>query len=336
MHNDCSGLKKDLYWHVFREIHMKKGLLIVAGCLLGVGFSPLSAQLHIGPAIQGGMTYSKNIIVPDTSQYHIGNSPSLLGTLGLDFAYQFDKNVRIQAGVQGQYRAFNLKAPDGATNLSFTNIKKSALLVSVPLTINYRFPLGSSKTKYFNVLAGHALDYNFSDSTVIKNPGTKIDSGGAFVHHFYEIPKYKFPVSTVLLGVGMDMVTGKGNLLNLSLVWGISTRTLFRGTVQEWDVIHQDYDPATATADPEEFPDHFYEWALRGSYISMRAAYYFNLEAAKERKENKLEDEGGKDDPRERSGNKEKDDKGEKRDKDIKPTKEKKPVRDKEEEEEAE
>ncbi|MFM2377104.1 MAG: hypothetical protein RLZZ165_2201 [Bacteroidota bacterium] len=315
---------------------MKKGLLIVAGYLLGVGFSPLSAQLHIGPAIQGGMTYSKNIIIPDTSQYHIGNLPGLFGAMGLDFAYLLDKNVRIQAGIQGQYRAFNLKAPDGATNLSFTNIKKSAILVSVPLTINYRFPLGSSNTRFFNVIAGHALDYNFADSTVVKNPGTKIDSGGAFVHHFYEIPKYKFPVSTVLLGVGMDMVTGNGNLLNLSLVWGISTRTLFRGSVQEWEVIHQDYDPATATADPEEFPDHYYEWALRGSNISVRAAYYFNLKAAKERKESKLEDEGEKDNVSEKPRNKEKDDKGEKRDIDPKPAKEKKPVRDKEAEEEEE
>ena len=111
---------------------MKKGLLIVVLGLLGIGFSSLSAQLLIGPAIQAGMTYSKNTIIEDTSRYHIGNSPSLFGAAGFDFAYQFDKNVRVQAGIQGQYRSFNLTAPEGIEGLSFTNIKQSAIVISVP------------------------------------------------------------------------------------------------------------------------------------------------------------------------------------------------------------
>lgn len=272
---------------------MKQRLWIVILGLLLMGSLSLPAQLFIGPAVQLGMTYSKNFVIEDTSRYYIQNAPSLFAAGGFDLAYQFDEKVRVQLGVQGQLRSFNLTAPEDAEGLSFTNIKKNAVLISLPLSINYRIPMGDGGNRFFNVMAGHSFDFSFADSTVTKTPMSPIDSGGAFTHHVYEIPKQKFPLTSVLLGVGMDMKTAKGNLLNVSLVWGISTRTLFKGSVQEWSVLHQNYDPATATADPEEFPDNYFEWALRGSNVSVRASYYFDLkkDEEKEKKEKDEDDE---------------------------------------------
>lgn len=291
-------------------------------CLLLLACSSGNAQLLLGPGIQAGMTYSKNFVIEDTSQYFIRNSPSLFAAAGLDVAYQFDKKVRVQLGVQGQYRSFNLKAPSDVTGLSFTNIQQNAIVISVPLSVNYRIPMGSGGNRFFNVMAGHALDFSFDDSTVTKSPLAAIDSGGAFIHHLYQIPKQKFPVTSVLLGIGMDFQSAKGNLFNLSLVWGISTRTLFKGSVQEWEVLHQNYDPTTATADPEEFPDHYYEWALRGSNLSLRASYYFNLTGDKEGKEEKKKDRD-EEESESSKGKKEKPAKAPKPDKEPKPEKEK-------------
>lgn len=269
---------------------MKKGILVAIVGLLLLAFSPVSAQLYIGPALQGGMTYSKNFIIEDSSQYHIGNSPSLFAAGGLDFAYQFDEHIRVQLGIQGQYRAFNITAPEDVEGLTFTNIKKNTIVVAVPMTLNYRFPIGESETKFFNIMAGHSLDFLTNDDSIIFNSqNTPVDSGSGFARHEYQFTTGGFPVSTVLLGVGADIVSAKGNILNISLVWGISTRQIFRGSIREWDILHQDYDPNATVADPEEFPDHYYEWALRGSNLSLRASYYFKLggkdkEAAEEDK----------------------------------------------------
>ena len=71
------------------------------------------------------------------------------------------------------------------------------------------------------------------------------------------------------------MKTNNG-LLNVSLMWGISTRALFTGNAREWEVLNQSFDPKLET-DPEEFPEHYYDWALRGSNLSLRVSYYFQL-----------------------------------------------------------
>lgn len=288
--------EKIVYCRVFREMYMKLRLMLATLGLAVLAASGLQAQLFVGPNLQVGMTHSKNFVIEDTSRYYIANGPGIFAAGGVDFAYQFDDKIRVQLGGQGQLRTFNVKAPDGVTGLSFTNIKKNAVVVSVPLSINYRIPLSKGGNKYFNIMAGHSLDFSFHDSVVTKSPMTSIDSGGAFLHHFYETPRQKFPITSVLLGVGADMKSAKGNVFNVSLVWSLSTRTLWRGSVQEWEVLHQNYDPSTATADPEEFPDHYYEWALRGSHLSLRASYLFELTGNKEGKEKKDKDDEDEDD----------------------------------------
>lgn len=274
---------------------MKKGILVAVWGLLLLAFSPVSAQLYIGPALQGGMTYSKNFVIEDTSRYYIANGVSPYAAVGLDFAYQFDKHVRVQLGVQGQYRAFNIKAPKDVEGLTFTNIKENTFIVSAPLTINYRFPIGSGENKFFNIMAGHGLDFILKDDSVVNNyPETPVDSGGGFARHELQFTKGGFPVSSVLLGIGADMVSGNGNILNISLVWGISTRQIFRGSIREWNVLHQDYAPLTTPKDPEEFPDHYYEWGLRGSNLSLRASYYFQLTGKEKKEDKEKDDDSGK------------------------------------------
>lgn len=251
---------------------MKQGRLLVILSMLLLGFGQLSAQLYVGPAIQAGMTYSKNFIVDDTSEYYIKNAPSVFAAGGLDFAYQFDDNVRLQIGGQAQYRSFNLVAP--VSGLSFDNIKKSTVVISVPTTVNYRVPLSKGSNKYINFVAGHSLDFTFADSVRINTPSTMVDSGMGFARQDYQITK-GFPISSVLLGAGLDMKTNSG-LLNISLMWGISTRGLFSGNAREWKTLNQSFDP-NIVKDPEEFPEHYYDWSLRGSNVSLRVSYYFQL-----------------------------------------------------------
>ena len=141
--------------------------------------------------------------------------------------------------------------------------------------------------QFFNVIAGHSLDYVKTDSVLSNNPFTPVDSGNGFARHQWVVNGKGSPVSTVLLGVGADMLSAKGNLFNISLVWGISTRQVFAGSVREWNTLHQDYKPSETVKDPEEFPDHYYEWALRGSNLSLRASYMFKLKSKKEKDEAK-------------------------------------------------
>lgn len=295
--------------------------------LLLLAFSPVSAQLYIGPAVQVGMTYSKNYVIKDTSRYYIGNSPSLFAAAGLDLGYQFDKNIRVQAGLQGQYRSFNLPAPDGVEGLTFTNIKQNTMVVAIPISVNYRIPIGSGGNKFFNVMAGHSLDFVIKkeDSIVLNSTSALIDSGGSFARHEYQFTKTGSPISSVLLGVGADMVSAKGNILNISLVWGISTRQMFRGSIREWNVLHQSYNPTTETKDPEEFPDHYYEWALRGSNVSLKATYLFQISSKdKEGKKDKdKSDDSGKVEktPKAEKPAKEKSEKAPKEEKEPKPEK---------------
>jgi hypothetical protein len=275
-------------------MYMKKGHLAVVLGLFLLTFSHLSAQLYIGPAVQVGMTYSKNKIVKDTSQYYIGNAPGIFAAGGFDLAYQFDKNIRVQVGPQAQYRTFNVTAPEDVTGLTFTNIKENTIVIGIPVTVNYRIPLGSGGNRFFNMVAGHSLDFVFKDSVRNNFPAAAVDSGNGFARQDWTINSGGFPVSTVLLGAGADMVSAKGNLFNVSLVWGISTRQIFTGSVREWKTLHQDYNPLTTVKDPEEFPDHFYEWALRGSNLSLRASYYFQLTGKDKEAKKEKDDDSGK------------------------------------------
>lgn len=236
----------------------------------------LNAQLLLGPSVSVGMTYSKNFIIDDTSQYYINNGMSWYAGGGLDILYQFDDNIRAQIGGAVSMRNFTLQAPDGREGLSFTDIKKSVLTISIPMTVHYRIPMGEEGSTYFNIIAGHSLDITMEDSTVVGTPSVLVDSGMGYTRHEYH--KMKRIIPTLLLGAGMDFESESGNVLNVSLVWGIGTGKIFQGNIQEWEVLNQDYDPNNAEQTlPEEFPEHYFDWALRGSTLSLRVSYWFNL-----------------------------------------------------------
>ena len=258
---------------------MKRNFLILGLLLAGITGS-LNAQLLIGPSIAGGMSYGKNFIVDDTSQYYIGNTANLYASGGLDILYQFDDNIRAHIGGAFTYRKYNLVAPDGREGLSFTNIVRNATAISIPMTLHYRIPMGEDGKKYFNIIAGHSLDLTMDDSTVVKTPNVAIDSGGSYVRH--ELQNLKATIPTVLLGAGMDFQSESGNILNVSLIWGIGTGTIFRGNIQEWEVLNQDFDPTGDQELPEEFPEHYFDWAMRGSHLSLRLSYWFNLSKKKD------------------------------------------------------
>lgn len=255
---------------------MMKRFFLFTGLLTIALSGGLHAQLMIGPNVAGGLNYGRNIIVDDTSQYYMANSGSIYASAGLDILYQFDDNIRAHIGGGFTYRQFNLQAPEGREGLSFTNISRTATAISIPMSIHYRIPLSEGSNKYFNIIAGHSLDLTMSDSTVTETPGIAVDSGGSFTRHEYQNLKATIP--TVLLGAGLDFESESGNVLNVSLVWGIGTGRIFRGNVQEWTTLNQNFDPTMEEPElPEEFPDHYFDWAMRGSQISLRVSYWFNL-----------------------------------------------------------
>jgi hypothetical protein len=260
---------------------MKKMRFALLGLLFVLAGTALPAQFLIGPSIAGGMTYSKNFLTPDTSQYYISNAPSIYANGGLDLLYQFDDNIRVQVGIGYTYKRFNLQAPEDRTGLSFTNITRNATAISIPMTLHYRIPIKEDRS-YLNFIVGHSLDMTREDSTLIKSSITPVDSGSTWTRHEYNNLKRMVP--TVLLGVGGDLKFANGNILNLSAVWGIGTGRIFDGSIQEWNVLNQDYDPADPNRPvPEEFPEHFFEWALRGSSVSIRASYWFDLSKKEEK-----------------------------------------------------
>ena len=86
-----------------------KGKLIA---LLTVGFflitGMVQAQLFVGPSLKAGVTYGANRVVDDTSRFYLQNSPGLYVGGGLDVLYQFNDNVRVQAGIQYSQKNFTL------------------------------------------------------------------------------------------------------------------------------------------------------------------------------------------------------------------------------------
>lgn len=252
---------------------MKGRLINIFTMALLLCFGTAQAQLFIGPTLSGGMTYGKNFIISDTSQYYIGNAPAAYYGGGLDILYSFNENIRAQVGVQYSVKNFNLQAPSDREGLSFTNIERSTTVISVPMTVHYRIPLGESNNS-FNIIAGHSLDFTSEDSMVVKSSTMLQDSGLGWTRHEYQNIKRILP--TVLLGAGADIVGGNGNVLNLSLVWGLGTGRIFRGNIAEWDVLNQAFDPEEKEL-PEEFPEHYFDFALRGSTLSLKVSYWFDM-----------------------------------------------------------
>lgn len=232
--------------------------------------------LHIGPAVSGGLLYSNNFILDDTSQYFIGTSPGLTASGGLDVLFGFDENISVSVGGQYRFRQFTLGAPAGQEGLSFSEIQRNVTNISIPMMVHYRVPLGESEKTWLKFSLGHSIDIHRQDSSVTRTPATGvIDSGSTFIRHELHNLKRTFP--SVLLGVGADFEFDNGSVLNLGLIWGIGTGKIFEGNLKEWFVVNRDYD-LDQLDEPEEFPEVYYDFALRGSYLSLRISYLFSLD----------------------------------------------------------
>jgi len=248
--------------------------LFTVVCLVLMG--SVKAQLLVGPTLSGGMTYGKNFVVDDTSRFYMENSASTYFGGGLDVLYQFDENIRVHAGIQYAQRKFLLAPPSPVEGLQFTEVERMSNIVSIPMTVHYRIPMGESGSNYINFIAGHSIDITSEDSVVIKRPFEAIDSIGASWTR-YEYQNIKRTLPTVLLGAGLDLERPSGNIINLSLIWGIGTGEITRGNVSEWQTLNGAFDPTDQEL-PDEFPDHYYDWSLRGSTLSLKASYWFNLD----------------------------------------------------------
>lgn len=247
--------------------------LFTVVCLVLMG--SVKAQLLVGPTLSGGMTYGKNFVVDDTSRFYMENSPSTYFGGGLDVLYQFDENIRVQVGLQYSQRKFVLAPPSPVEGLQFTDAEMMSTIISIPMTVHYRIPMGESESNYINFILGHSIDFTNEDSVVVKRPFAAIDSGGSWTRDEYQNIKRTLP--TVLIGAGLDFERPSGNVINLSVIWGIGTGEIVKGNLSEWQVLNGDFD-ATDQELPDEFPDHYYDWSLRGSTVSVKASYWFSLE----------------------------------------------------------
>ena len=263
---------------------MKTRFSTLLTALLMIMGGTVQAQLLVGPTAKIGITYGKNFIYEDTSQYYLENSPSLYFAGGLDVLYQFNERIRLQTGVQYSQLNYSLADPSSsAEGLSFGRIERASTSLSVPIALHYRVPIREGGKVYLNFIAGHSLEFTSEDSVVTKTPSGLVAAGEGWTRHeFQDFKTINFDTAdfrfgpSVLLGVGADIEMGNGSVLNASLLWGLGTATRFRGNIGEWEALDADFDPADQEF-PAEFPEHYYDFAFRGSTLSLKLSYWFNL-----------------------------------------------------------
>ena len=246
--------------------------LLTTGFVLIAGM--VQAQLMVGPTLKGGATYGANTVVDDTSRFYLMNSPSAYLAGGLDVLYKFDDNIRVQVGIQYSQKNFTLAPPNPVDGLSFDEIPRKTTVISVPMTIHYRIPLTEHKM-YLNFIGGHSIDFTQEDTILNRTPLAPIDSGGSYIRQ--HLVNVKRIIPTVILGAGVDFQMSNGSVLNASLLWGLGTGEIVKGELAEWEVLNGPYNPIEQEY-PEEFPEHYYEFSLRGSYMGLKVSYWFNLE----------------------------------------------------------
>lgn len=252
---------------------MKKLTALASFLFLLSGWSFGQINIYAGPSLTVGSVMTRNIAIDDTSRFFIGTSPSLAIGGGADVLIGFEERFKLQLGVAYFSRNLVLEPDNPVEGLSFTEIERTVSHVSIPMLLHYRMPLGDGPN-WLNIMAGHSLDIISGDSTVIREPTTAVDSGGSFIRHEFVRKKQILP--TVLLGVGLDREFNNGSILNISLIAGISTGTLIKGDIREWTTVNQDFDPDAEDV-PVEFPDAYYDFALRGSYVGVRLSYWFKV-----------------------------------------------------------
>lgn len=265
-------------------------LVFTALALLGLSQAVFAQKgLNVGLHLAGGQVFSKNIAIPKESPYYIKNNAGLMYGGGLDVAFGIDDFTSIQSGVSYVSRQFNL-TPTDSLGGTYPELSMTKGLISIPLMIRQRFPIGQSNKMFVNMMVGQSLDIVKFDSTTTFTEGA-LTAGSAYSRREVVFPKKMIP--TVLLGAGMDFASASGSALNVSIVWGISPYRLVQGDIKEFDALVNNYDASTdpeGDADPDQFPSYYYDYAMRGSYISLRLQYWLNFKLAKKTAE---EGDGG-------------------------------------------
>lgn len=255
---------------------MKKLKTFLTGlfCLIALSGTFAQKGLMIGPALGVGVNYSKNFFGEKESPYYIQNKMGLFGSGGLDVQYGINEQTVIHVGVQYGYKQYTLDPPGEPEGLSFDQLKTSSGTISIPIALHQRLPLNESRKTFVNLMFGLSLDMIMGDSTTTMTPTAFADSGSFVgIHTIHHLDDKT--VTTPFLGVGLDFPMGKGTL-NVTALWNPGTTVVLEGDVREWNSIVRPFDPFQQDA-PQEFPDHYFDFKMRGSTIGIRLAYWFNL-----------------------------------------------------------
>jgi hypothetical protein len=244
--------------------------------------------LMVGPSLSFGQVFSKNIIISDTSKYYVRNSPGVFFSGGGDVILGLDEFVSIHAGVQYSMKQFNLNPQNNITGEEFDRLKTSIGYLSFPVAIHYRMPLKKGGNTFINFMAGHTLDRikTKNDSVVTMTPTGSIDSGFAASRRYVRYDEIILP--TVMLGVGLDIVNSKNSTLDISLTWGLGTGKMVRGDIKEWKSLNSNFDPAVRN-EPDQFPDFYFDFGMRGSYVALRVSYWFHTGLLKGKEKEKVD-----------------------------------------------
>jgi hypothetical protein len=254
---------------------MKNLKTLLAGLFCLAIFSGASAQkgLMIGPALGVGVNYSKNFFGEKESPFYIQNKMGLFGSGGLDVQYGINEQTSIHVGIQYGYKQYNLTPMVTAEGPSFESLQTNSGTISIPLVLHQRIPTSESRKTWVNLMFGLSIDMLQGDSSVVMSPTAFADSGSfvsrQFIHHLDKT------VTTPILGVGLDFPMGKGTL-NITALWNPGTAVVVEGDVREWNSIVRPFDPFQTDV-PQEFPDHYFDFKMRGSTVGFRLAYWFNL-----------------------------------------------------------
>lgn len=254
--------------------------LVVAACAI-----PAMGQrgLSFGPSVSVGQVLSRNMILKDTSVYYVNNAAGLFGSGGVDVLLGIDDHITFRVGAQYNMKEFKLQPTDRETGEAYEELKSRAMYLSIPMSVHYRIPLKEGGSTFLNFQAGHTLDMIKYDSTVTATGnGAVVDSGMAYSRRYVRYDKRNMP--TVTLGMGLSFTNARNSALDISLVWGIGTGKMIRGDIKEWRSLNKNFDPA-AEPEPNQFPTSFFDYAMRGSYLSLRISYWFNTGLLSKKKE---------------------------------------------------
>lgn len=210
--------------------------------------------------------------------------PGLTALFGLRFGYALSSNLFMQTGFKAQYKFWWVGYPKGFTRHDYVAIYADmySFVFSVPLEIKFKLPVFKNRERTFlAVTGGILLEYYPETFKIGLNTGLYDFDNWEFYNYTAAMEvKEKFAPSTKI-GIGINRVTKKGNMLEISLNYSYSPFKVMKGTFIYWEGIYFEFlddfnalDPDLTSYPP---PNETYNFFAKGNTITLEITHWLNL-----------------------------------------------------------